>query len=215
MPSTRPRQLIVEGADDLHSVVGLMRAHVDWPTPKDQAPVFIEPVGGADEILRDGVLSTFLKSPPIKILGVMLDADENATGRFQRFRELCVGAFPDLPKKMPAGGLVADNGQGKRLGLWVMPDNVSEGYMEVFLSYLVPNQQEPVWKHAIASVSSAIELQCGCREAHVSKANLFTWLAWQDPPGRSPGLALTHKVLDPAAPSASAFVKWFVNLYQL
>jgi hypothetical protein len=49
----------------------------------------------------------------------------------------------------------------------------------------------------------------------MDKANLYTWLAWQDEPGQTPGHALTRKILDPSSPSALSFVKWFMALYSL
>jgi Protein of unknown function (DUF3226) len=52
---------------------------------------------------------------------------------------------------------VADNEEQKRLGIWIMPDNRSEGSLETFLRHLVPDQSEPAWKHAIESVEAAAE----------------------------------------------------------
>jgi hypothetical protein len=94
-----------------------------------------------------------------------------------------------------------------------MPDNESEGCTEVFLRHLVPAQAETSWQHAVQSVIGARELGAPCRECHLPKAHLYTWLAWQDPPGQSPGIALTKKILDPTAPSAARFVTWFRLLY--
>ena len=87
--------------------------------------------------------------------------------------------------------------------------------MEVFLRYLVPEDSEAVWCHAVESVKIGRSLGAPCREVHIPKAELFTWLAWQDPPGYSPGIALTKRILDPHSPHAAAFVKWFRDLYSL
>jgi len=54
-----------------------MRAHVDWPEPKEKAPVWIDPAGGVDKILEQGYLSAKLKMPGLKALGVVLDAADN------------------------------------------------------------------------------------------------------------------------------------------
>ena len=96
-----------------------------------------------------------------------------------------------------------------------MPDNQSVGYLETFLRYLVPDSQLPLWQHAEHAVTEAISLGAGCKDGHAPKANLYTWLAWQDPPGRSPGIALTQKVLDSNSGLAQPFVSWFKDLYQL
>jgi len=192
-----------------------MRAHVQWPEQVDQAPVYIEIGKSADEILQIGYISTKLKDREVQTLGIMLDADTKLKGRYERIRNQCLTLFPALPKDLPVSGLVAENLEQKRVGVWIMPDNASEGSIEMFLRYLVPNESEPVWKHATESVARALEMGAPCRNSHIPKANLYTWLAWQDPPGQSPGIALTKKILDPHSPTADVFVHWFRTLYEL
>lgn len=209
------RILIVEGVDDRHSVIGLMKNHTNWPEERSEWPVWVEVGNSVDQILEPGYLTTEIKASNAKIIGVMLDADIQAHGRYQRIQQLCATLFPDLPAHMPGGGLVIDNGDDKRFGLWLMPDNASEGALETFLRYLVPNPREALWKQACGCVMAAISAGAECRERHVPKANLYTWLAWQDPPGQSPGLALTRQILDPHSRYAEPFVSWFKQLYQL
>jgi hypothetical protein len=93
-----------------------------------------------------------------------------------------------------------------------MPDNEAVGDLETFLRYLVPDQQQPTWQHAIAATTEAKRLGCGFRDTHMRKAQLYTWLAWQDPPAQIAGVALRNKVLDPVSPYAAAFVAWFRSL---
>ena len=208
------RILIVEGADDRHSIIGLMQHHTDWPDDSKRWPVFVEMGKSVDEILAPGYLSAEIKQRRVKSVGVMLDADGHAAGRYQRVQQLCERLFPELPISLPATGLITEN-DDKRFGLWIMPDNRAEGDIETFLRNLVPDEAEPLWQHACASVQGADEIGSRGRETHITKANLYTWLAWQDPPGQSPGLALTQKVLDPHSDKAQAFVAWFMDLFQL
>lgn len=205
----------MEGYDDLFSVVGLMRAHVSWPEKPIECPVYIEIGRSAPEILEDGYLTTILKSREVQTLGVMLDADTKLSGRYERIRNMLQDLFPAMAKTLPGGGMVAENDEHKRLGVWIMPDNSSEGSLETFLKYLVPDQSQPVWKHAVESVATVRSIGAPCRDCHIAKAHLYTWLAWQDPPGQSPGGALTKKILDPHSPSAKPFVQWFRGLDQL
>jgi hypothetical protein len=116
---------------------------------------------------------------------------------------------------MPGNGLAVENADGKRFGAWLMPDNQSGGDLETFLRHLVPGAQEPIWQLACESVAAALLRGARCRESHLPKAQLYTWLAWQDPPGYSPGLALTRKMLQPQSVHAEGFVRWFRNLYRL
>lgn len=214
-----PKQLIVEGHDDLHSVCGLMRAHIGWPAPgpksADESPVFITAGGGAEKILEKGYILAKLKEPTIQILGIMLDADADPQGRYQSIRNQCVDVFPKLPKTITDSGVISANDDPKRIGIWIMPDNLVAGSVELFLQYLVPNDSENTWKHAVSSVETARSMGAGCRDQHIPKANLYTWLAWHDPPGQSPGIALTKKILDPHSASAKPFVEWFKKLYEL
>jgi hypothetical protein len=214
--STRnPNQMIVEGFDDRHSVVGLMKAHVDWPKEEHLWPVHIHQGGGADEILRDGVLLSYLRGSTVKTFGVMLDADAKPSGRYDAIRAICIGMFPDLPKHLPHDGVIVENSDGHRFGVWIMPDNATEGCLETFLKLLVPPECKPVLDHAEKSVKTAQKLGCELVANNFTKAVLYTWLAWQETPGQSPGISLTNKVLDPTNPAAASFVVWFRKLYQL
>lgn len=213
-----PNQLVVEGQDDLFAIVMLMRAHVDWPEGKGSkasAPVYIHNGNGATEILREQYLPVFLKSSVLRVGGVVLDADTAPRGRYQSIRKLCLPQFPGLPEVLPVDGLVVENVQHRRFGVWIMPDNASDGSLETFLRWLVPDRDESTWKHAEQSVRSARDLGCPCHDSHIEKANLYTWLAWQNPPGQSPAVAIAQKILDPNGKSAASFVAWFTKLYQL
>lgn len=207
--------MIVEGVDDKHSVISLMKAHVDWPKEERLWPVHIHMGNGAQEILRDGVLASYLMGSTVKTFGVMLDADAKPSGRYESIRTMCVAMFPDLPKQLPKDGVVVENPDGHRFGVWIMPDNATEGCIEKFLKLLVPPECKAVWDHAEESVKGAKKLGCNLIDNDFTKAVLYTWLAWQETPGQSPGIALTKKALDPTNPAAASFVEWFRKLYQL
>src|SRR5688572_21018725 len=110
MHPDKPNVLVVEGEDDKYCVIQLMAAHLDWPDGRLNAPVQVRVGSSVNEILDQDFLSALLKSPPIKKLGVMIDADENAPGRYQQLRKLCLASFPNLPEALPADGLIATNG---------------------------------------------------------------------------------------------------------
>jgi phosphatidylethanolamine-binding protein (PEBP) family uncharacterized protein len=87
--------------------------------------------------------------------------------------------------------------------------------LETFLALLVRDTDSKLWVHAANSFETARSLGAPCADSHHDKARIHTWLAWQEPPGASFGLALTKRILDPDAPSASAFVAWLRKLYDL
>jgi hypothetical protein len=207
--------MIVEGREDLFAVYGIMRAHVAWSAVPDEYPVFITSGGGAEEIISAGLVPLTLRTRTTKTLGVMLDADDNPLSRYTSIRSQCLSDFPSLPDKLSSEGLIASNNSGKRLGIWIMPDNVTAGALEIFLRHMVPPASKHIWDHAVGSTAEAKTKGAPYRDAHCDKANLYTWLSWQDEPSQRPGEALTKKLLDPHAPSAAPFVKWFRELYQL
>jgi hypothetical protein len=192
-----------------------MRAHIAWSAEPKEYPVYISPSGGAEEIITAKLVPLKLKERLTDTLGVMLDADDNPKTRYGRIRSQCQADFSDMPEELPPEGLVIENGNKKRLGVWIMPDNVTSGALEVFLQYLVPAHSAPIWSHAVTSVAAAKQLGAPYHNSHCHKANLYTWLAWQNEPAQRAGEALTRKILDPHAPSAAPFVQWFRNLYQL
>ncbi len=209
-------RMVVEGHEDKYAVIQLMGYHIAWPDDKVNAPVRIELGGGVDDILATGFISSKLKESGVDILGVVLDADDSFDVRWRRIRTLCAGIFPAMPVIMPTAGLIISNDDGMRFGLWIMPDNVSHGMLETFLRYLVPDASEPLMQFATTTVEEARNARgAPCRECHVDKALVHTWLAWQDPPGQPLGRAITAKILDPHKDPAKAFVAWFRELYAL
>jgi hypothetical protein len=192
-----------------------MQHHVRWPHDKSDAPVFINAVGSVDEILNTSYLSTKLKESGLETLGIMIDADDRPIQRWQSLCSLCKSIAPTIPRAMPQAGLIAECETGLRLGFWIMPDCSSTGMLENFLRHLVPTSPEALWEHAQASASHARILGAPYRDVHKDKAQIHSWLAWQDPPGERMGLALTQKILNPYAATAMPFVRWFMDLYQL
>lgn len=215
MDNFKPKQLIVEGAEDLFVVVGLMEHYITWPRGAREAPVHIEQGNGADEILRTGYITTKLKESGLQTLGIMLDADESFDGRVRRIYSLCRPIFPAIPEAFPKQGLIVDGDDGLRFGVWIMPDNSSHGMLESFLRGFVPTSSTPLFAHAESTVAAAMEMGCPCHRAHIDKAHIHTWLAWQNPPGERLGLALTRSILNPKSPSAEPFVNWFRELYRI
>jgi hypothetical protein len=214
-PKHTPKQLYVEGIDDKQSVLGLARHHLQWPVEPEKSPVLIVHGNGAEDMLRPAFLRDLVKSPPIQIIGLMFDADTALEQRYRRIKATCAEYFPKLPDSIPDSGVIVENEDGRRLGIWFMPDNVAPGDLEAFLRYLVPEESEPLWQCALEAIEKARTAGAPYRDSHTRKACLYTWLAWQDPPSQSPGTAITKKILDPNAGLAVKFTEWFMNLYGL
>jgi len=210
--------LVVEGTHDKWAVQSLISKHVVWPNSREESdwPVNIETppgTGGYTGVIKKGYLSSRIKN--YDTVGVIMDADDIVQGRYESLLAICHPFFPNLPKNPGKNGTIASNPEGKRLGIWLMPDNESDGNLEIFLKFLVPESQKPVWDFAVKSFSDARALGATCKEPDFNKANLYTYLAWHDAPGQSVRQALTCKVLDAQSQHAQKLISWFKELYSL
>lgn len=135
---------------------------------------------------------------------MLLDADDDALAAFASIRTLCLRDFPELPVAPSVGGTVTEH-DGRTLGIWVMPDNQRRGMLETFLGLLVA-PDDAVWRHAIAARSEAVARGAPVKATHHDKADVHTWLAWQDPPGRQLHDAVKQRILRADSAAAAAFV---------
>ena len=94
-----------------------------------------------------------------------------------------------------------------------MPDNRSKGMLEDLLVQLVPRESESLFDLAKRCVGEATERGAPFKSAHLTKAEVHTWLAWQDDPGRSLHQAVDHRILDPMRAESKPFVRWFRSLF--
>lgn len=209
----RPREdshfrLLVEGRDDLASIAGLMARHgYDWDKAGTTRPYIVD-CKGVDNVFEETEIA--LESPAYRRLGIVLDADQHPSRRWDALRDRCHGF--ELPPSPPAEGFVGQGGQpGKRLGLWLMPDNSRAGTLEDLLATLIPSGDQ-CW--ALAERCAEAARQQGCADNPTPlKHQLHTWLAWQHEPGSPFGTALTARVLGHDSPQALAFVAWFRRLF--
>ncbi len=214
-PRNCPNVLLVEGAEDLKAIPYIMEANgINWPEKPPKAPVWIEQYEGYSNLLKPEVLETELRTTGLKALGMILDADEEFHDRWQETRKSCLSSIADLPEILPKSGLIHETGD-IRFGIWIMPDNISRGMLETFLSFMIPNTSEPIWEYAQAATKEAKNRGALFSPSHTDKANIYTWLAWQRPPGQPFPYALKDKILEPTQKDVQTFVTWFKTLYDL
>lgn len=216
MARIHSKRLAVEATDDQGAVIGLMRHYVVWGEKEEDWPIFIDRAKSVEALLDRVYLQTALKATGLRILGVVVDADEKFAGRWESIQSFCKAAgFKGVPKRSDKAGLILENDDGQKFGAWIMPDNSSHGMLETFCGTLIPDSMDRLWKHAVSSFDKAQELGAPCKKAHYEKAHIHTWLAWQDPSGERMGSALTKNILNPKSPTAKLFVDWFLKLYEL
>lgn len=214
MPSTSPRKLLVEGDTDKRVIPFLMEANgVEWE--RDGRPVVrIEPYDGVEDLLKPGVVEAELRASGLEVLGVMVDANGDASDRWNRIKKHSDDQFEDLPARIPHNGLETIHPEtGARFGVWIMPDNRFSGMLEDFLIRLIPEDSRDLYELAEQCVAEAARSGAPFRNVHKAKAETHTWLAWQDEPGRQLHQAVHHRVLAPERPESQPFVDWFRHLF--
>ena len=205
----------MEGKTDRGIIAGLMEANgVPWPSPPE-SPVFVDARGSVDEILKPETLKAKLGASGLEALGVVVDANGNAATRWDDLRAWCGSEYEDLPHRIPAEGLEVVRPGGPRFGVWIMPNNRFTGMLEDWLVGLIPEESGPLYELARHCVSEAKQQDAPFKPVHRTKAEIHTWLAWQDEPGLRLYDAVTHGVLDPTRPASGPFVNWFRGLFRL
>ncbi|MDX2273724.1 MAG: DUF3226 domain-containing protein [Cyanobacteriota bacterium] len=209
------RVLLVEGKQDRFVIPELIEANgVNWGTRKNPV-VFIRDFDGYQKLVDPDVISTELQASGLSALGIMIDADDNPTGRWQSIRSASLKSIPDLPEVLPDDGLIHATPTGIRFGIWIMPDNKMSGMLETFLTYMIPTNSATLWQFAQTVTNEAKGKGAVFTDPHLDKANIYTWLAWQNPPGRQLHQAIMERILHPNHPNAQRFVTWFKTLYDL
>jgi hypothetical protein len=210
MTNPKEKRLLVEGKDDLYTVVNLLKPHIGWE--ENSPPVQITDCEGST-LLNDETIPLWLKASDTKILGIVLDAEGDCQGRWKRIRQLCAPYVPKIPENLPQEGLAIPSKRGQ-FGVWIMPNNQHPGMLETFLKGLVPKRYNGLLSYAeIASKRAKARFGAPYGDTHYDKALMHTWLAWMEPPGRPFGTAFLARILDADADTAGLFLNWFRDLY--
>ena len=124
--------------------------------------------------------------------------------------------IPDLsvfPEEIPVDGLMLNQPGWPKLGFWIMPDNRQSGMLEDFLVDLIPTESSELFDFAKECVDQAKTKGADFKDNHKRKAEIYTWLGWQNPPGKQLHEAINMRILDPHKPTSKPFVKWFCELF--
>ncbi len=216
MPVRHEKILLVEGEEDKRVIPELIEANgISWGESKKDCVVYIKSCDGIDNLLDRNLINAELKASNLKIIGIIIDADEYPDDRWHSIRNCMIDKFPDIPEKLPISGLIHDAHNEIKIGVWMMPDNKERGMLETFLKILLPDNGDDLWKLTERACKKAIESGAPFKDYHRDKAKIHTWLAWQNPPGRQLHNAIMERILDPKSPYATPFIKWFQTLFEL
>ena len=147
MAKPNPNLLLVEGKDEQYTLPFFMEEYVDWGDKKNPI-VMINQLEGVENLLKPGLIEAESKTPGLKAIGVILDANDSFESRWSRVRERCRKVAIDFPEQLPPGGVVHVRADGLRIGVWIMPDNRSRGMLETFLGLLLIPERVTLWDFA-------------------------------------------------------------------
>lgn len=155
-----------------------------------------------------------LREENLQTLGIVVDADFDATARWQAvIRKLQEFGYQDIPKTPVRNGWIDLQSEKPKIGVWLMPNNQLPGMLEDFVKYLIPvgdKLQEKV--EAILQEIETEQLN-PYSLTHRQKAFIYTWLAWQKKPGMPMGQAITAKALSNDNPEVRVFINWLNLLF--
>lgn len=198
-------KLLVEGNDDQHVIWSLLEY---YKVPEVFA---VEEKKGIDNLLD--VLPVQLKESGIERVGVVVDADAKISTRWQKIKKILrESGFRSLPKLPDVEGTVIEENGKPRVGVWIMPDNTLPGMLENFAQFLIP-KDDKLMRYVQDSLKAIAKKEQKFKDVHRPKAEIHTWLAWQEDPGTPMGLAITKKYLDAEASHAKSLIKWLERLF--
>ncbi|MGI6415475.1 MAG: DUF3226 domain-containing protein [Thermoguttaceae bacterium] len=203
------RILLVEGKDDAH-VLKHVCGNRGGPRLDN-----VKSHDGVDQLVQSFPVQ-LKASGDGAIVGLVVDADIDVASRWRSLRNPLISlGYVGVPESPTREGTILDPPAGKllpRVGIWVMPDNSSQGILEDFLSLLVPAGSK-LFDHVKTSVATIPRAERRFSQLAEPKVAIHTWLAWQEEPGKPLGTAITARYLDPDVAQVDVLVSWLNRLF--
>lgn len=117
------------------------------------------------------------------------------------------------PLKPRPGGYTISHTDGlSPFGLWIMPNNGTDGLLEDFIKSSVVTADADLLQHAVDTVGKLPSQKF--KPIHRSKAEVATWMAWQKNPGQSLRGVVGGKLVDFESGPGKQLVDWLRTVYQ-
>ena len=213
--------LLVEGRNDEQVVLHICNRHssfsVEGELGSEQVKLNSSPnlsfsvvdMHGDAELLKD--LRNQLSPPSPPVVGIIMDADDDISKRWNDIRERTTSVGISLPDERIQDGTIIDTPGLPRFGVWIMPDNESSGELEAFAQQMLP-VDDPVWPLSQRYIAGIPDEHRKFAEGKILKAQFHAWLATRRRPGLM-GLAIRARDLDIDGPLCRRFVAWLEELF--
>ena len=221
IPPPTDRMLLVEGQDDKHVVLHLCKQHQatlsflfldpdrddSQVTVSDRRAVSIRDAGNIDKVLESIIPE--IKAPGRQAVGILVDANDDVTGRWEAIRNRLQGADINPPQHLsPDGTIIQAN---PRIGIWLTPDNLSAGELEDFVVQMIP-EGDQVWPLSQRYIEEIPQEERKFSDGKILRAQLYAWLAAREDPRRM-GLAIRAQDLKVDGTLSQKFVVWLNALF--
>ena len=202
--------LLVEGPNDKHVIRHLVELHD--PT----LDFAIKDYEGIDGVLTR--VSIHIDESTRPAVGIVVDADTVPSESWNRVcgqisnAQRDISPIPTTPD--PNGTIIPENPSigSPRVGVWIMPDNLSLGELEGFVAEMIPDDDR-VWPLAQRYVNQIPHIERTFAEAKTLRAQIHAWLATREDP-RQMGLAIRTRDLAINNPLSQSFLSWLTNLFR-
>ncbi len=196
--------LLVEGADERHLIECL------WKRCQYPESFKICDKQGVSRLMDS--ISLEAKTSGRTALGILMDANSDPTARWQAIGYRLAKVGINVPTSMaPTGTIINGGDDHPRVGIWLMPDNRSQGQVEDFVRELVP-RGDSIWPLAESYINGIPEADRKFKPQKILRARIHAWLAAREEPRRI-GLAVTSGDLDATALAARKLINWLRQLF--
>jgi len=215
------QQLIVEGNDAIVLANILMKRGLNPPkgysNPSKFTNKFVKQAGSISQV--ELTLENALNQPDLTNIGIIVDADQvGAVARKEALIEkIAIILNQPIPAELTfdAYGCLWQVADTLKVGVWVMPNNQENGYLEHFLLELIDGENA-TFQFAQTKLEELMQEEfCEFTEIKKQKALLHTYLAWQKNPGLPMGTAVQANYLNARYSQADNFENWFKQVFEL
>ncbi|MDR3198924.1 MAG: hypothetical protein LBU34_13750 [Planctomycetaceae bacterium] len=199
------KKLFVEGNDDQHVIWALCQQF------RIKESFDVIDCGGFTKLFEQ--IPVRLKQSDVETIGIIIDADIDINTRWQSIKNSEVLRSFEIPDQLPENGLIRNNTEGIKFGVWIMPNNKTNGMLEDFIAFLVPEKDQllPIVDNILDDIEKR-DLQ-KYSIIHKAKAKIHTWLAWQEDPGTPLGQSITKKYLSTDKETCLRLINWLRELF--
>lgn len=150
-----------------------------------------------------------IKAPDLRAIGILVEANSDPKSRWQAVAHRLREAGAEPPGDPDPSGTVVEG--APRIGVWIMPDNVSTGELEDFIAAMIPDG-DAIWPLSQAYIEGIPSASRLFKPPKTLRAQVHAWLAAREDP-RPMGLAIRSGDLDVNADVSRRFTDWLRNLF--